>query len=487
MASTSDNSMNDQNANTGETQTPPQTVQHGGQDAGGNQGASATITSDANTIHAANQPIQSNSLPQQQSNFNQPHHQNNYHSFGYNGPYNMGNMQPQPNQFQPQQNQFQPTPAQPLAYHNYGGGFYGQHQQFQPYHQQPQPGFMHQNNMPPPPPPQYQAFTAPAPPPPPPPQATVTRAMSDISNGDDSVTDAGSDQGEEEQFSGQVSDKLDEFMEQSKQKPSEGPQICKKLAHYMTHYLEQGFITSDLDQSIKEYPPLKNVPLAWAPELESDIFAHTRFQNNKPVVATEVALKSVQRGIASSLNALGPLTEIIMRQSVGNPELDNASTVLLDIIRLLTNSLSGLTKKRRDLLKPAVDGKYSQRLAKKDEDFNPTFLFGGNVGDRVRKYKAADSLMKDVMKPEQKSSNSSGQRRPHSNSSSSGGGHSQGHRPSHRSQPYNRPAASSSSRPNNSQNPCQDFRKAGPQQHKNHGGHNNSNNNSNNANRNNRS
>lgn len=178
---------------------------------------------------------------------------------------------------------------------------------------------------------------------------------------DDTATEADIDQPEEEQFSGQVSDRLDAFVAQVQQNTTVGPTICKKLAHYMTHHIEQGFYTADLDQSIKDYPPLKNVPLAWAPELESDIFMHTRFQNNKPVVATETALKSIQRGIASSLNALGPLTEIVMRQSVNNPELDNASTVLLDIIKLLTNSFGGITKKRRDLLKPAVDGKYSQR------------------------------------------------------------------------------------------------------------------------------
>lgn len=415
MASTTDDSRNDQTLNPGDGNTI-QGNQNGGQDAAINQANPATANTDANqsqtqTIH---QPP-SNAQTQQFQNFNQPQNlNNNYNSTGFNGgynngSYNMGHMH--------HQNQFQPTPAQPLSYPNYmNGGFHGQQPQYQP---QPQPYFQHQpphymppHNMPLPPPPQNQAFTVPAPPPPPPPQATHSRPVSVNSFGDDSGSEVGSDHGEEEQFSGQVSDKLDAFMEQSQVKPTEGPQICKKLAHFMMVHLEQGFITSDLDQSIKEYPPLMNVPLAWAPELESDIFAHTRFQNNKPVVATEVALKSVQRGIASSINALGPLTEIIMRQSVNNPELDNASTVLLDIIKLLTNSMGGLTKKRRDLLKPAVDGKYSQRLAKKDEDFNPVYLFGGNVGDRVRKYKATDSLMKDVMKPEQKSSNNGGQRGP---------------------------------------------------------------------------
>lgn len=481
--------MNDQTSNSAEGKTI-QGNQNGGQDAGLNQANPATITTDANQsqMQTVNQPLQTNAPTQQFQNFIPPQNQNNnFNPLGYNGgynngPYNMGQMQHH-------QNQFQPTPAQPLSYPNYcGGGFYNQ-QQYQPqlpFQHQPSV-YMPHHNMPPPPPPQHQAFTAPAPPPPPPPQATQSRAMSVTSAGDDSASDGDSDHGEEEQFSGQVSDRMDEFMAQSQVKPTEGPQICKKLAHYMTFHLEQGFITSELDHSIKEYLPLKNVPLAWAPELESDIFAHTGFQNDKPVVATEVALKSVQRGIASSINALGPLTEIIMRQSVNNPELDNASTVLLDIIKLLTNSMGGLTKKRRDLLKPAVDGKYSQRLAKKDDDFNPVYLFGGNVGDRVGKYKATDSLMKDVMKPELKSSNSGGQRRPQANSSSSNGGHSHGHRPSHRSQPYNRPSSNSSSRANNNQKPRQDFRNTGSHQPRNNSGNNNSNNKPNNGQRSNRS
>lgn len=68
----------------------------------------------------------------------------------------------------------------------------------------------------------------------------------------------------------------------------------------MTYQSEHGFNTADIDQSVKDYPPIKNVPLAWAPELESDIFEHTRFQNTQSVRSAEVALKSVQRCIASA-------------------------------------------------------------------------------------------------------------------------------------------------------------------------------------------
>lgn len=292
---------------------------------------------------------------------------------------------------------------------------------------------------------------------------------------DDATIDNGTEQGENEQFTGQLSDKLDEWMTQIQEKPTVGPAVCEKLARYMTYQLEQGFNTADLDYSIKEYPPLKNVPTAWAPELESDIFSHTRFQNNKSVVATEVALKSVQRGIASALNALGPLTEIIMRQSYDNPQLDDASTAILDIIKLLSNSLGGITKKRRDLLRPAIDSKYHQRLGKKDEDFDSKFLFGGNIGDRVRKYKAADSLMKEVMKPEQKPANK-GPRRPQGSSNSNNGGQAHGSRTTHRPQPYpprNGGGSSSSSRPNGNNKPRQDFRKGGPHQQNNNNNSNN--------------
>lgn len=485
MATTNEERTNDQNPTTGGLNGQD----GGGQDVGGVQGANPiTATTDANPLPGTSQSTQSNA----------PHHQN-YQNYGYNGGQN-GNMQNfqhqqqfqppppvqqhqfpaqqqyfQPPQAQPAQQQFQPSPAQPLSYPNYGG-YYGQ-QQYNPYFQNYM-GYMPQQNTAPPPQPQPQqpAFTQP-PPPPPPPQAAAIQAATDPSVYEESNGDNGTEQGEEEEFSGQLSDKLDEWMAQMQQHATQGPKVCTKLAKFMTYQLEQGFCTADLDFSIKEYPPLHNVPLAWAPELEQDIFSHTRFQNNKPVVATEVALKSIQRGIASSLNALGPLTEIIMRQSENNPELDNASTVILDIIKLLSNSLGGITKKRRDLLKPAIDSKYHQRLGKKDEDFNATFLFGGSVSDRVRKFEAADSLMKEVMKSDPKSN--TGQRKNHSSSTSNSGGHSQTNRSSHRAQPYNKPSGSGSSRSNNSQKPRQDFRKGGP--------HNNNNNNSNNGSRNQRS
>lgn len=478
MASVGEDRQNDQTPPAGETQ-----VQDGGHDAGGVNGITppATITTDANPHMGTNHTAQT-TAPYQQ----------NYPNYGYNNGQNnnMGNVQHQQNQFQPSQlnhwliqitggfygqQQYIPGPGQ------YNQGQYNQgQQQFPPAQQQfnpnfiPHPGYMHHNNPmpPPPPPPQYQAF---APPTPPPPQAAATQAAASPSSYAESITDNGSEQGEEESFTGQLSDKLDEWMTQVKQKPTEAPPICTKLASYMNYQLEQGFCTADLDYSIKEYPPIKNVPLAWAPELEPDIFSHTRFQNNKSVVATEVALKSIQRGIASSLNALGPLSEIIMRQSENNSALDDASTAILDIIKLLSNSLGGITKKRRDLLKPAIDSKYHQRLGTKDEDFNPKFLFGGSVSDRVRKFMAADSLMKEVMKPEPKSSNNGGGQRRGHHTSTSHGGSQHSSRSTHRPQPYNKPAASGHSRPhtnNNNNKSRQDFRKGGPH-------HNNNNNNNN--------
>lgn len=417
--------------------------------------------------------------PNQMNNQFQPNHhfQPNYYHNNYG--YHMG-----------QNQNFQPSAAQPLAYPNYGGYCGPQQNQFSQPHQNQYPPFYQHNGgyppqqvqMPPPPPPQP-AFAPPPPPPLPVANPTATNHSGNDDTTSDNGTDNGTDQGESEQFSGQLSDKLDAWMAQIKEKPTEGPAVCEKLARYMTYQLEQGFITADLDYSIKEYPPLKNVPLAWAPELESDIFSHTRFQNNKSVVATEVALKSIQRGIASALNALGPLSEIIMRQSYDNPALDDASTAIVDIIKYLANSLGGITKKRRDLLKPAIDNRYHQRLGKKDEDFEPRFLFGGNIGDRVRKYKATDSLMKEVMKPDPKS-NSNQPRKSQPPSASNGGGHNQGGRASHRSQPYPRSSGSGSgSRSNGNTKPRQDFRNGGSHQQHNNNGHNNKNS----TNRNNRS
>lgn len=264
MATTGDDRTNDQMNTTGDTN-----VQNGGQDTVGVTGPPATVTSDANSLPTGNQTGQANNQAQP-----------NYNNYGYNMGYNnMGHMQ--------HQNQFQPSAAQPLQIPNYGG-YYGQQQQFNPYFQQ-HSGYMPQHQAPPPPPPQAQMPAFAPPPPPPPPQAAAMQAASDPSVYDDSIRDNATDQGDEEEFSGQVSDKLDEWMTQMQEKPSVGPKICKKLARYMTYQLEQGFNTADLDYSIKEYPPLQNLPLAWAPELESDIFAHTRFQNNKPLVATEVA------------------------------------------------------------------------------------------------------------------------------------------------------------------------------------------------------
>lgn len=67
----------------------------------------------------------------------------------------------------------------------------------------------------------------------------------------------------------------------------------------------------------------------------------------------------------------------------------------------------GLSKKRRDLLRPHIDVKY-QKLGTKDEDFDPIFLFGGNLAERARKVKAQTSIMKEVMKSDPKAQSAQG-------------------------------------------------------------------------------
>lgn len=91
-----------------------------------------------------------------------------------------------------------------------------------------------------------------------------------------------------------MADKLEAWARAKKVKNTEGPEVYKRFAGFITDQLEIGFNAAELDQSIKDYLPLKNVPLAWAPELEKDLFEHNKFKNDIPLKATEVALKSIQ-------------------------------------------------------------------------------------------------------------------------------------------------------------------------------------------------
>lgn len=113
------------------------------------------------------------------------------------------------------------------------------------------------------------------------------------------------------------------------------------------------------------------------------MFEHAKFKNDIPLKGTELALKSIQRGVASSINALAPVAEVVMRQCDDNEELSTISTAILDVLKLLSNVLGGLTKKRKDLLRHILDAKY-HKLGRGDEDFDPKFLFGGSLPDRAR-------------------------------------------------------------------------------------------------------
>lgn len=114
---------------------------------------------------------------------------------------------------------------------------------------------------------------------------------------DGNQSEAGShiSQVEEPQYFGAISDRLDEWAAQQKSEAAEGLEIYERLAGFMTDQFKQGFSTQELDQSIKHFPTIKNVPLAFAPELEKDIFEYTyqhpeiRFSH-----ANELALKSIQ-------------------------------------------------------------------------------------------------------------------------------------------------------------------------------------------------
>lgn len=153
----------------------------------------------------------------------------------------------------------------------------------------------------------------------------------------------------ERRYSGPLADQLHAWAAERKQGPNDAPEIYEPLAQFMTHQLERPFSTQELDQSVKEYPLIKNVSLAMAPDLEGEILEYARLYRDNSLKQTEASLKSIQKGIASALNALGPLAEVIMKQGAENEELGAVSTSIMDIVKYLSNAMVGLSKKRRDL------------------------------------------------------------------------------------------------------------------------------------------
>lgn len=122
--------------------------------------------------------------------------------------------------------------------------------------------------------------------------------------------------------------------------------------------------------------------------------------------------------------------------------------------------MSGLSKKRRDLLRLHIDAKY-QKLDKNDEDFETNFLFGGNASDIARKIKARDSLMKEVMKSDTKTQGNPSK----FPNNAPVKAHGSGQRQTHRNTPYPRNQNRGQEGQSSSANSCntnQDFRKNGP-------------------------
>lgn len=426
---------------------------------------------------AANGVAPDNNLQQQQMQQFQNQHQPPNHQQYYNhqNGYNMGYYQ----------QHFQPTPQQPLQIPQYGP-YYGNHQN-QPQHQNYQ-GYFYPpvQNMPQHvPQPQHQqhlpAQAAPPPPPPPArqqPAATGHNRRDSEADNDGDQSDVMTEQGNqnERRYSGPLADNLHAWAAERRQGPNEGTEIYETLAQFMSHQLERPFSTQELDQSVKDYPTLVNVPLAVAPELEEEIAEYARLHRDNSLKATEAALKSIQKGLASALNALGPLAEVIMKQGAANEELGTASTPVMDIIKYISVAMAGISKKRRDFLRPHIDAKY-QKLGKNDEDFDATFLFGGNLSERARKVKAQTSIMKEVMKSDTKTQGGQGKNQ-NSGQNRSANNNSAGYRGNNRPAPYpnqqqGRSSGNSSSQSGN-QSAKTGFRR---------GGQNNNQNNNNNGNK----
>lgn len=387
-----------------------------------NQPAAANGVAPDNSLAQQAQQVQQVQNQNQFSNQNINHHQ----TYGY----NMG---------QYPQN-FQPSQQQPLGYPQYGQCYPNQQQQypnqqpqFQPFYYPPVPNmhqpWNYQQQYHPPQPPQPPANQQPAG------TGNNTRDMDVASAFDGDQSDGGTEQENvpERRYSGPLADQLHKWAAERKQGPNEGPEIYETLAEFMSHHLKRAFITQELDQSVKDYPTMKNVPLAVTPELEEEIAEYTRSHRDTSLKGTEAALKSIQKGILSALNALGPLAEVIMKQGAANEELGAVSTPVLDIIKLLANASAGISKKRRDLLIPHIDAKY-KKLSKHDEGFDQTCLFGGNLSERARKLKAQTSLMKEVMKSDTKSQGGQGKTNPTGNRA--GNYNNGGYRAPARTTPY---------------------------------------------------
>ena len=226
------------------------------------------------------------------------------------------------------------------------------------------------------------------------------RAAHEISDDEDDISiisDQPKVHTEKLDFSGLKAGKLAELLKTRHERVSEadrlGPEINGTLAKIIDAFFEEVKPTGEIEKLVKEYPKVKNLEKVAVPKLENELFSAID-QNTR---MTDVALQLLQKALVASISAMAPIAALALERGAEDEQLDELSSNVMDSIHLMALANSGISSRRREIIKPHLQITYAKAMAK-NHGGEPQWLFGGNLTETTRKCEAEKRVTEKILK-----------------------------------------------------------------------------------------
>ena len=197
-------------------------------------------------------------------------------------------------------------------------------------------------------------------------------------------------------FSSLKEGKLASLLKEQHEKVAEadkvGPEINNTLAQIINAYFGEKF-SAGLEKATKDYPRVANIQNLRVPKLEPELFSAL----DQSARLNDVSLQNLQKGVVSAISALAPVALLVLQRGQSDEELDNLSGNVIDAIKMMALVSTGITVKRRELIKPSMQQTYAKEMAK-GVDGSPEWLYGGNLSQVARKCEEAKKVAEKLVK-----------------------------------------------------------------------------------------
>ena len=181
---------------------------------------------------------------------------------------------------------------------------------------------------------------------------------------------------------------------------AEGDSLSREITPGMAKLLQVLFKNSkDLGkakQLAEAYPAPKNANFLTSPRMDAGFYRSDRV--DYVVKRADKEMQLSQLCLMAAITAMLPLFELMVERGKKDSVLAEKGGSSIDGLRLAFFANTSLTRRRRQALRPNLDGRVARSVV--NAEVSAESLFGENVEETVREAKKADKLVTDLMGPE---------------------------------------------------------------------------------------